>query len=266
LFLSVSGVLTWGALSDERTGHPFKIAPGPRQRSHSRVRVPWDSPIIFNVSDLRLPFCRLLRLTGSWWMYSTAPPHEIPSISKIKVKVTLRLTSSQSVSLGWCSLPDICYSLTVTVLFLRGDERTGLCFVYDAGPRQFNLSRVRVPWDSWRYFTVSELRLPFSSPFATPPSPPPRALVLYSRGTDNAENTVVLLCNADHTENTSQMIAKHCWCVTSLLLRRCLEAGGITPLFSCCVHVSRGVYRAWQFVSTSPNNSPSFFWWNNWLY
>jgi hypothetical protein len=30
----------WSALSDERTGLPFTIAAGPRQRSHSRIRVP----------------------------------------------------------------------------------------------------------------------------------------------------------------------------------------------------------------------------------
>jgi hypothetical protein len=39
----------WGALSDERTGVSFAIAAGPRQRSHSRVRVPsiplWDVAI-----------------------------------------------------------------------------------------------------------------------------------------------------------------------------------------------------------------------------
>jgi hypothetical protein len=33
----------WGALSDEMTGLSFTIAVGPRQRSHSRVRVPWNS-------------------------------------------------------------------------------------------------------------------------------------------------------------------------------------------------------------------------------
>jgi hypothetical protein len=32
------------------------------------------------------------------------------------------------------------------------------------GPRQLSLSRVRVPRDSWPYFTVSDLRLPFSLP------------------------------------------------------------------------------------------------------
>jgi hypothetical protein len=46
----------WGVLSDERMGLSFAIAAGPRQRSHSRVRVPWDSRPYFTVSDSRLPF------------------------------------------------------------------------------------------------------------------------------------------------------------------------------------------------------------------
>jgi hypothetical protein len=48
---------------------------------------------------------------------------------------------------------------TVTVLFLWGalsDERSGLCFVCAAGPA-----------DLRPYFTVSDLRLPFSSPPTT---------------------------------------------------------------------------------------------------
>jgi hypothetical protein len=44
----------WGALSDERTGL-FTIAAGPRQRSHSRVRVPWDFRQFFSASHSRLP-------------------------------------------------------------------------------------------------------------------------------------------------------------------------------------------------------------------
>jgi hypothetical protein len=88
----------------------------------------------------------------------------------LKVKVTLRLIVGQSVSLTWGSWPDIYYCLTVTVLFLWGvlsDERTGLSFVYAAGSRQRSLSRVWVPWISRPYFTVSVLRLPFSSPPTT---------------------------------------------------------------------------------------------------
>jgi hypothetical protein len=32
----------WGGLSDERTGLSITIAVGSCQRSHSRIRVPWD--------------------------------------------------------------------------------------------------------------------------------------------------------------------------------------------------------------------------------
>jgi hypothetical protein len=71
------GLLKWGALSDVRTGLSFIIAPGPRQRSHSRVRVPRDSQPYFTVSDSRLPFRHLLRLAGLRWRYSTPPPHGI---------------------------------------------------------------------------------------------------------------------------------------------------------------------------------------------
>jgi hypothetical protein len=53
---TVAGLLRWGALSDERTGLSFAVAPGPRQRGHSRVRVPWDSRPYFTVSNSRLPF------------------------------------------------------------------------------------------------------------------------------------------------------------------------------------------------------------------
>jgi hypothetical protein len=75
-----------------------------------------------------------------------------------KVDVTLRLTVSQSVLVSstiWGLWPDIYYCLTVTVLSLCGalsDERTGLSFVYAAGPCQLSLSRVRVPLDSRPYF------------------------------------------------------------------------------------------------------------------
>jgi hypothetical protein len=50
------GSLMWSAPSDDRTGLSFTIVAGPRQRSLSRVRVPWDSGPYFTFSDLRLPF------------------------------------------------------------------------------------------------------------------------------------------------------------------------------------------------------------------
>jgi hypothetical protein len=66
----------------------------------------------------------------------------LPSLLQLnywsKVKVTLRLTVSQSVSMSLCRAPwpYFHYCLTVTVLFLSGvlsDERTGLSFAYAAG-------------------------------------------------------------------------------------------------------------------------------------
>jgi hypothetical protein len=74
---TVAGMLMWGALSDERRGLSFIIAACPRQRSHSRARVPWDLRPYFTVSDSRLPFCRLLRLAGLRWRYMTPPPRWI---------------------------------------------------------------------------------------------------------------------------------------------------------------------------------------------
>jgi hypothetical protein len=53
---TAAGLLTWGALSDEKTGLTLTIVAGPRQRSHSWVRVPRDSQPHFTVSDSRLPF------------------------------------------------------------------------------------------------------------------------------------------------------------------------------------------------------------------
>jgi hypothetical protein len=90
-----------------------------------------------------------------------------------EVKITLRPTVSQSVNLGvepHSGLMTRYLLLFDTVLLLwvgLSDERTGLSFLYAAGPWQRSLSRVRVPCDSRPYFTVSDLRLPFSSPPTT---------------------------------------------------------------------------------------------------
>jgi hypothetical protein len=52
---TVAGSLTWGALSDERTGLSFTIAAGPRQCSHFWIRVQMNSWPYLAVSDSRLP-------------------------------------------------------------------------------------------------------------------------------------------------------------------------------------------------------------------
>jgi hypothetical protein len=71
------------------------------------------------------------------------------------VKVTLRLTVSQSVSLGvephlglmtrYLLLFDS-YCVVLSLYNILSDVRMALPFVYAAGPRQRSLSRVRVPW------------------------------------------------------------------------------------------------------------------------
>jgi hypothetical protein len=52
--LTVTFLIPWGALSDERTGLSFVCAAGPCQRSLFRVLVPWDLRPYFTVSDLRV--------------------------------------------------------------------------------------------------------------------------------------------------------------------------------------------------------------------
>jgi hypothetical protein len=51
-----AGSLMWVALSDERAGRSFTTSAGPSQRSHFRVRIPWDSWPYFTLTDSRLPF------------------------------------------------------------------------------------------------------------------------------------------------------------------------------------------------------------------
>jgi hypothetical protein len=67
----------------------------------------------------------------------------------------------------WGLRPDFYYCQTGEGLLMWGalsDDRTDLSFTIAAGPRQRSHCRVRVPWGSPPYFTVSDLRLPFSSP------------------------------------------------------------------------------------------------------
>jgi hypothetical protein len=104
---------------------------------------------------------------GSWAHLKAVFLKSLP----VKVKVTLRLKASQSVSLG--VEPQLGLMTRYLLLFdsyglvlwgTLSDERTGVSFVYAAGPRQRSLSRVRVLFDSWPHFTVSDMRLIFSSP------------------------------------------------------------------------------------------------------
>jgi hypothetical protein len=87
--LTVTFLIPWGALSDEKTGLFFECAAGPCQRSLSRVLVPWacDRTLLSQIWDF--PFRRLLRLAGSRWRYSTPPPHGFDLLGSCLLSVSV---------------------------------------------------------------------------------------------------------------------------------------------------------------------------------
>jgi hypothetical protein len=98
----------------------------------------------------------------------------LPASLSLSLSLIVRPTASRQVCLGIKHPSDaydqIFISQTVAGLLTWGalsDERTELSFTIALGPRQRSLFRVRLPWDSWQYFTVSDSRLPFSSPPTT---------------------------------------------------------------------------------------------------
>jgi hypothetical protein len=156
------------SLSGERTGLPFTIAAGPRQRCRSSVKVPKDSWQYFTLSDSRLsqpsvpgpriyippeqgvpvippgtgfPFRRFQPLEGLRWRNSNPPPRGVLSIptslpNYVKVKIMPRPTV-QSANLSWNKAPiwglrpDLYYCQTVAGLLMWGalsDDRTDLSF------------------------------------------------------------------------------------------------------------------------------------------
>jgi hypothetical protein len=114
----------------------------------------------------------------------------------ISFRVTLRLSSALRMTYEWRTNPfslilrptvrrPVCLGIdhpsraydqifitvkTVAGLLIWGalsDGRTDLSFTIAAGPHHRSHSRVRFPWDSRPYFTVSDSRLPFSSPLTS---------------------------------------------------------------------------------------------------
>jgi hypothetical protein len=174
-YLTITVLLLWGALSNERTRLSFVYAACPCERSLVRVRRPrrrWEVNINIDFTEIRWGDmdCIYLAQDGDPWK-ALVNMGEMWLTAQVKVKVTLRLTVSKS----WYRAPSGAYDqificLTVAFLFPWGalsDERTGLSFVCAAGPCQRSLSRLLVPWDLRPYFTVSDLRRPFSSPPTT---------------------------------------------------------------------------------------------------
>jgi hypothetical protein len=72
---TVTGLLMWATFSEERAGLLFTIPPGPCQTFTfgSDCHGTCEHILLSQVRDF--PFCRLLRLPGLWWRYSTPPPH-----------------------------------------------------------------------------------------------------------------------------------------------------------------------------------------------
>jgi hypothetical protein len=147
-----------------------------------------------------------------------------------QVKVTLRLTVSQSVTLG--VEPNLgLMTIYLLVWQLRScfcggalsDERTGLSFVYAAGSSQRSLSRVRVPWYSRPYFTVSDLRLPISSPLTTR-----RVTVEVFDPASTRATLVSSFCNfganriESTTSNSSSLVVRLSVAADTSLASRCL--------------------------------------------
>jgi hypothetical protein len=103
--------------------------------------------------------------------------HSLPCRTELSTESESYVTTDgQPASLSWNKAPfwglrpDLYYCLKVAGLLILGalsNERTGLLFTIAAGSRQRSHFRVRIPYDSWPYFTVSYLRLPFSSPPTT---------------------------------------------------------------------------------------------------
>jgi hypothetical protein len=140
--------------------------------------------------DYLLPRTDLLACSLS--SEATTTHNSIPSWRSLS-RLSYVTTDGQSASLSWNKAPiwglrpDFYYRRTVAGLLMWGalsDVRTGLSFTIAAGPCQRSHSLVRSPLDSRPYFTVSDLRLPISSPPTT--SRVTVEVYLYTCGTDMA--------------------------------------------------------------------------------
>jgi hypothetical protein len=147
-------------LCDEKMGLSFTTAAGRRQCSHFQVRAPRT-----HVHNLVSQIRGSPNLEGQIPVF-ISPRNRVTRLYpwlQDKVKITLRLTVNQSVSLGVDShlgLMTRCLLLfdSYGLVFLWGalsDERTGLSVVYAAGPCQRSLSQVGVPSYSRPYVIYS---------------------------------------------------------------------------------------------------------------
>jgi hypothetical protein len=133
---------------------------------------------IISLHSILTPSClvsgRSVDVLSSWRL--AALPLILPYWLFLSLSLSYVTTDGQSASLSWNKAPiwglrpDFYYCQTIVGLLMWGapsDERTGLSFTIAAGPSQRSHSRVRAPWVSRPYFTLSDFRLPISSPPTT---------------------------------------------------------------------------------------------------
>jgi hypothetical protein len=138
-----------------------------------RKMAPW---LIISGFGLDLLTPSLYNLSQSQSIYRGLAPFSFSLIQRPTIESESYITTDgQSVCLG-IKHPSRAYNqifITVRACWCGArslslsDGRTDLSFTIAAGPRQRSHFRVRVSWDSWPYFTVSDSKLPFSSPPTT---------------------------------------------------------------------------------------------------
>jgi hypothetical protein len=149
----------WGAVSDDRTDQSFTIAAGPHQRSHSRVRVAWDSRPYFMVSDSRLPF-------------SSSPTIRRATVEVVSQSVSLGVEPHLELTTSYLLLFDS-YSLVFLGLPLWREDGSVFQIMLLSGQSYFTTDGLlpissfwrRAPWDSRPEYIFSHLNTCGHSPY-----------------------------------------------------------------------------------------------------
>jgi hypothetical protein len=118
--------------------------------------------------DLLLAHSLLIRINYAHnkWLPKTRSILVLPLNSDPSLSLVLRPTISRPICPRIKHSSGVYDHILIAVRQLRVSScgTLSLTVVYNvAGPRQHSHSRVRTPWDSWPYFTVSDSRLPFRS-------------------------------------------------------------------------------------------------------
>jgi hypothetical protein len=150
---------------------------------------------------------QLARYIWLQWLYwATSTNHLLTQLTEVQILV-------------FGHYPSSCFYLKHHPVYISKHNvlETGFCLCLQVGTNSIEHFK-----SLWSFLTIS-CSITTEPQNSTKNSSGPSAasgLVLYNRGMYNAENAALLLCSADHTQNTSYAIPKHCWDVTSLHLCR----------------------------------------------